>query len=180
MLIGTEILTFSTCWTLVCPLGEAPNTTQPRGDYLATRLAACLVTTVCRHGWSIPISRSTGLSLHHIFFLSQPQEFRTSFILTSDMLLLMKGIPTAVTEKQALFSKDLTPTRNILVVISSSFPPIFIVMVTSLCFKHSSSAMDKRIRLICAPESRSAFPCLLVLFCPRISTRTIGSIVCHR
>ena len=52
-----------------------------------------------------------------------------------------------------------------------------IIMETSLPFKRSSSTTNRRIKLICALESRSAFPCLLALSDPRISTRTVGNIV---
>ena len=51
----------------------APDMTQPRGDCLAIRLIASLVSPVCSLGWSMPTSRSIGPFLRRISSSLRPK-----------------------------------------------------------------------------------------------------------
>ena len=178
MSMGVGTFTLKTQFTCSCFLGVAPNMTQPRGDCLAIRLAASLVSPVCSLGWSMPTSRSIGPFLRWMSPSLRPKIPATWLSFISEMSLLIHRMPTAVTVWITFrLTSDLMRTLNSFVINSSSSPPTFaMVMVTFFPIRPSSSATDNLIKLTWAPGSRSRFPCFLTFSDPRISLRMTGRI----
>lgn len=89
---------------------------------------------------------------------------------------LMHRIPVALVECFLELSIVLTGTLYTYVLISSSSPPTF-VMVTEMSFPLSlrQSAVSWRIRLICAPESKSTLPRFGIFSGPKIFAAITGS-----
>ena len=156
----------------------APNLTQPRGDCVAIRLIASLVSPVCSSGCSMPTSRSIAPILRRISSSLRPKIPATWLSFISVMSLLIHGMPTAVTVWITFrLTSDRMRTRNSFIINSSSSPPTFaMVMVTFFSVRPSSSATDNLIKLTWAPESRSRFHCFLTFSDPRISSRMTGRI----
>ena len=113
MSMGVGTFTLKTRLTCTCFPGVAPNTTQPKGDCRAIRLAASLVSPVCSLGWSMPTSRSTGPFFLRISSFPKPKIPATWLSFISVMSLLIHGMSTAVTVWITLRFASLTMPRHI-------------------------------------------------------------------
>ena len=92
------------------------------------------------------------------------------------MSSLIQGIPIAFTENVFRFSNDVTWTLYAFVVISSSSPPTFVIVIETLFpSNHRFSAVSRRIKLICAPESNRMFQCLYKSSRPSMRVEITGS-----